>query len=81
MEASKEEIWRIKEEEQAMRETLGLAPKCAAKSQGSKLDKHEFSELIKREVVVMRVDKEHDNRVKQMKSSEGPENTYQPLQS
>ncbi|GJS22533.1 multiple myeloma tumor-associated protein 2 [Tanacetum coccineum] len=48
MEASKEEIRRIKEEEeQAMRETLGIAPKCA-KSQGSKLDKHEFSELIKR---------------------------------
>lgn len=49
MEAAKEEIRRIKEEEeQAMREALGLAPKRAPKPQGSKLDKHEFSELIKR---------------------------------
>ncbi|KAK6138012.1 hypothetical protein DH2020_028239 [Rehmannia glutinosa] len=47
--AMKEEIRRIKEEEeQAMREALGLAPKRAAKSQGNRLDKHEFAELVKR---------------------------------
>ncbi|KZV57481.1 hypothetical protein F511_35206 [Dorcoceras hygrometricum] len=47
--ALKEEIRRIKEEEeQAMREALGLAPKRAAKVLGNRLDKHEFSELIKR---------------------------------
>ncbi|TKY69641.1 Multiple myeloma tumor-associated protein [Spatholobus suberectus] len=49
MEAAKEEIKRIKEEEeQAMRETLGLAPKRANRPQGNRLDKHEFSELVKR---------------------------------
>ncbi|KAM7463792.1 hypothetical protein LguiA_031913 [Lonicera macranthoides] len=49
MEAAREEIKRIKEEEeQAMREALGLAPKRAAKPQGNRLDKHEFSELVKR---------------------------------
>lgn len=49
MDAAKEEIRRIKEEEeQAMREALGLAPKRAAPSQGNRLDKHEFSELVKR---------------------------------
>ncbi|EEF46602.1 Multiple myeloma tumor-associated protein, putative [Ricinus communis] len=47
--ALKEEIKRIKEEEeQAMREALGLAPKCASRPQGNRLDKHEFSELVKR---------------------------------
>ncbi|KAK3030717.1 hypothetical protein RJ639_037214, partial [Escallonia herrerae] len=49
MEAAKEEIRRIKEEEeQAMREALGLAPKRATKPHGNRLDKHEFSELVKR---------------------------------
>lgn len=49
MEAAKEEIRRIKEEEeQAMREALGLAPKRSTKPQGNRLDKHEFSELVKR---------------------------------
>ncbi|KAK1322845.1 hypothetical protein QJS10_CPA02g00996 [Acorus calamus] len=49
MEAAKEEIKRIKEEEeQAMREALGLAPKRASRPQGSKLDKYEYSELVKR---------------------------------
>ena len=49
MDASKEEMRMIKEEDdKAMRETLSLAPKCAAKSQGSNIDKNEFSELIKR---------------------------------
>lgn len=49
MEAAKEEIKRIKEEEeQAMREALGLAPKHANRHQGNRLDKHEFSELVKR---------------------------------
>lgn len=49
MEAAKEEIRRIKEEEeQAMREALGLAPKRANRTQGTRLDKHEFSELVKR---------------------------------
>ncbi|KAG8390805.1 hypothetical protein BUALT_Bualt01G0121800 [Buddleja alternifolia] len=48
-EAMKEEIRRIKEEEeQAMREALGLAPKRATKSHGNRLDKHEFAELVKR---------------------------------
>ncbi|KAK4430686.1 Multiple myeloma tumor-associated protein 2 [Sesamum alatum] len=48
-EAMKEEIRRIKEEEeQAMKEALGLAPKRATKSQGNRLDKHEFAELVKR---------------------------------
>lgn len=32
-----------------MREALGLAPKRAQRPQGNKLDKHEYSELIKRE--------------------------------
>nr|ACU14918.1 unknown [Glycine max] len=49
MEAAKEEIKRIKEEEeQAMREALGLAPKRSNHPQGNRLDKHEFSELVKR---------------------------------
>lgn len=49
MEAAKEEIRRIKEEEeQAMREALGLAPKRSTRPQGNRLDKHEFSELVKR---------------------------------
>ncbi|KAL6535526.1 hypothetical protein OROMI_026900 [Orobanche minor] len=49
MDAAKEEIKRIKEEEdQAMREALGLAPKRANGAQGNRLDKHEFSELVKR---------------------------------
>ncbi|OAY39041.1 multiple myeloma tumor-associated protein 2 homolog [Manihot esculenta] len=47
--ALQDEIKRIKEEEeQAMREALGLAPKRASRSQGNRLDKHEFSELVKR---------------------------------
>ncbi|RWV99304.1 hypothetical protein GW17_00037794 [Ensete ventricosum] len=47
--AIKEEIRRVKEEEeQAMREALGLAPKRASRSQGNRLDKHEYAELIKR---------------------------------
>lgn len=49
MEAAKEEIKRIKEEEeQAMREALGLAPKRANRPQGNRLDKHEFAELVKK---------------------------------
>ncbi|XP_022134526.1 multiple myeloma tumor-associated protein 2 homolog [Momordica charantia] len=49
VDAAKEEIKLIKEqEEQAMREALGLAPKTAGRSQGNRLDKHEFSELVKR---------------------------------
>lgn len=49
MEAAKEEIKRIKEEEeQAMREALGLAPKRSSRPQGNRLDKHEFQELVKR---------------------------------
>lgn len=49
MEAAKEEIRRIKEEEeQAMQEALGLAPKRSKKPQAARLDKHEFSELVKR---------------------------------
>ncbi|KAK4759951.1 hypothetical protein SAY87_023082 [Trapa incisa] len=48
-EAMKEEIRRIKEqEEQSMREALGLAPKRAPRIQGNRLDKHEFKELVKR---------------------------------
>ncbi|KAG0495321.1 hypothetical protein HPP92_000017 [Vanilla planifolia] len=48
-EAAKEEIRRIKEqEEQLMREALGLAPKRAPRPQGNRLDKHEYAELIKR---------------------------------
>lgn len=47
--ALKEEIKRIKEEEeQAMREALGLAPKRSSRPQGNRLDKHEFEELVKR---------------------------------
>ncbi|XP_020588806.1 multiple myeloma tumor-associated protein 2 homolog [Phalaenopsis equestris] len=45
----KEEIRRIKEEEeQLMREALGLAPKRNTRSQGNRIDKHEYAELIKR---------------------------------
>lgn len=48
-EAIKEEIQRVKEEEeQAMREALGLAPKRTNRSQSNRLDKHELSELMKR---------------------------------
>lgn len=47
--ALKEEIRRVKEEEeQAMREALGLAPKRASRPQGNRLDKHELNELVKR---------------------------------
>nr|CAD1838516.1 unnamed protein product [Ananas comosus var. bracteatus] len=47
--ARKEEIRRIKEEEeQAMREALGLAPKRASRPQGNRLDKYEYAELVKR---------------------------------
>ncbi|XP_062191999.1 uncharacterized protein LOC133895587 [Phragmites australis] len=47
--ALKEEIRRVKEEEeQAMREALGLAPKRSNRPQGNRLDKHEYAELIKR---------------------------------
>ncbi|XP_006659695.1 multiple myeloma tumor-associated protein 2 homolog [Oryza brachyantha] len=47
--ALKEEIRRVKEEEeQSMREALGLAPKRSSRPQGSRLDKHEYAELIKR---------------------------------
>lgn len=47
--ALKEEIKRIKEEEeQAMREALGLAPKRSSRPQGNRLDKHDFQELVKR---------------------------------
>lgn len=43
------EIQKIKEEEeQAMRELLGLAPKRAKKFQGNRLDKQETAELFKR---------------------------------
>lgn len=49
-EIAKEEIRRIKEEEeQLMREALGLAPKRSARPQGNRIDKHEYAELIKRE--------------------------------
>ncbi|KAJ6796516.1 multiple myeloma tumor-associated protein 2-like protein [Iris pallida] len=48
-ELAKEEKKRIKEEEeQAMREALGLAPKRSTRPQGNRLDKHEYAELIKR---------------------------------
>ncbi|XVF82742.1 hypothetical protein PTKIN_Ptkin16aG0073900 [Pterospermum kingtungense] len=48
-EALKEEIRRVKEEEeQAMREALGLASKRSSQPQGNRLDKHELSELVKR---------------------------------
>lgn len=47
--ALKEEVRRVKEEEeQAMREALGLAPKRAKRAQGNRLDKHEYAELVKR---------------------------------
>ncbi|KAJ6803363.1 multiple myeloma tumor-associated protein 2-like protein [Iris pallida] len=46
---AREEIKRIKEEEeQAMREALGLAPKRSTRPQGNRLDKHEYAELVKR---------------------------------
>lgn len=49
MEAAKTEIQRIKEEEErAMQEALGLAPKRSSRPQGNRLDKHEFQELVKR---------------------------------
>ncbi|KAG6512970.1 hypothetical protein ZIOFF_031109 [Zingiber officinale] len=49
MDSIREEIKRIKEdEEQAMREVLGLAPKRASRPQGNRLDKHEYTELVKR---------------------------------
>ncbi|KAI4385777.1 hypothetical protein MLD38_003771 [Melastoma candidum] len=48
-EAMKEEIKRIKEqEEQAMREALGLAPQRISRPQTNRLDKHEMKELVKR---------------------------------
>ncbi|KAI0519699.1 hypothetical protein KFK09_007157 [Dendrobium nobile] len=48
-EAAKEEIRRIKEEEeQLMREALGLAPKRTIHPRGNQIDKHEYAELIKR---------------------------------
>lgn len=47
--AVKEEIRRVKEEEeQLMREALGLAPKRITHPQGNRIDKHEYAELIKR---------------------------------
>ena len=47
--AMKEEIRRVKEEEeQAMREALGLAPERSSRPKGNRLDKHEYAELIKR---------------------------------
>ncbi|KAK8704413.1 hypothetical protein V6N13_048035 [Hibiscus sabdariffa] len=47
--ALKDKIRRVKEdEEQAMREALGLAPKCSSQPQGNRLDKHELSEPVKR---------------------------------
>lgn len=49
LEAAKEEIRRIKEEEeQLMREALGLAPKRTTFPQGNRIDKHEYAELTKR---------------------------------
>lgn len=49
MKAAQEEIKKIKEQEEAaMREALGLAPKRASRPQGNRLDKHEFTELVKR---------------------------------
>ncbi|MCO5570099.1 hypothetical protein L7F22_023815 [Adiantum nelumboides] len=48
-EALKAEIKKVKEEEeQAMRELLGLAPRRAKRIQGSILDKQETAELFKR---------------------------------
>jgi len=48
-EAKKDEIKRVKEEEeQAMREILGLAPKRASRPQGNRLDKREAAELLKK---------------------------------
>lgn len=48
-EAVKAEIKKIKEEEeQAMRELLGLAPKREKRFQGNRLDKQETAELFKR---------------------------------
>lgn len=47
--ALKAEIQKIKEEEeQAMREALGLAPKHEKRVQGNRLDKRETAELLKR---------------------------------
>uniref|UniRef100_A0A0E0EP08 Uncharacterized protein n=1 Tax=Oryza meridionalis TaxID=40149 RepID=A0A0E0EP08_9ORYZ len=47
--ALKEEIRRVKEEEEhSMREALGLAPKRSSRPKGNRLDKHEYAELIKR---------------------------------
>ncbi|CAH2064326.1 unnamed protein product [Thlaspi arvense] len=47
--AVKEEIQRVKEqEEQAMREALGLAPKSSTRPQGNRLDKQEYTDLVKR---------------------------------
>ncbi|GAB4836270.1 hypothetical protein Ancab_001185 [Ancistrocladus abbreviatus] len=47
--ALKAEIRKVKEEEERMmREALGLAPMSASRPQGNRLDKHEFSELVKR---------------------------------
>ena len=47
--ALKGELQRIKEEEeQTMRDALGLAPKRSSRPQGNRLDKHEYSELVKR---------------------------------
>lgn len=49
--AAREEIARIKEEEeQLMREALGLAPKREKKPQGCNIDKHEAAELFKKGV-------------------------------
>jgi hypothetical protein len=36
------------EEEQSMREALGLVPKRSSRPKGNRLDKHEYAELIKR---------------------------------
>uniref|UniRef100_A0A0C9RSE1 TSA: Wollemia nobilis Ref_Wollemi_Transcript_15201_1017 transcribed RNA sequence n=1 Tax=Wollemia nobilis TaxID=56998 RepID=A0A0C9RSE1_9CONI len=47
--AAKEEIKRIKdEEERAMQEILGLAPKRESRPQGNRLDKREAAELFKK---------------------------------
>ncbi|KAL2943126.1 Lysophospholipase nte1 [Bienertia sinuspersici] len=47
--ALKAEIQKVKEEEeQLMREALGLAPKRSDRPRGNRLDKHELSELVKR---------------------------------
>ncbi|KAL8166724.1 hypothetical protein V2J09_008223 [Rumex salicifolius] len=47
--AMKAEIQKVKEEEeQMMREALGLAPKRASRPKGNRIDKHEYSELVKR---------------------------------